>query len=244
MGINKSDIRSVIHYNIPSNFESYVQEVGRAGRDLLPAHCHVFLDSQVKLLFFLFHSSKLICFYAFRLFYVFFLFKFICQQGRDGYELRKHIHANSMDRHVIRKLLQKIFIPCSCKTTCPRHEVAFSIQETVQALDITEETISTLLCYLELHDNRYIEVLSPAYTTCKIISYGGPELIKKAAKECAPLAMALVLHKKADGPDNVLEFPVVDVAAGIGWDSGICKHKLKNLEWIIGTYAIYCSIQF
>lgn len=48
MGINKSDIRSVIHYNMPSSFESYVQEVGRAGRDGLNAHCHVFLDSLVR----------------------------------------------------------------------------------------------------------------------------------------------------------------------------------------------------
>lgn len=48
MGINKSDIRGVIHYNMPRNFESYVQEVGRAGRDGLPAHCHLFLDSEVS----------------------------------------------------------------------------------------------------------------------------------------------------------------------------------------------------
>lgn len=47
MGINKADIRCVIHYNMPMNFESYVQEVGRAGRDGKPAHCHLFLDSQV-----------------------------------------------------------------------------------------------------------------------------------------------------------------------------------------------------
>lgn len=48
MGINKADIRAVIHYNMPMNFESYVQEVGRAGRDGQPAHCHLFLDSRVS----------------------------------------------------------------------------------------------------------------------------------------------------------------------------------------------------
>lgn len=50
MGINKADIRCVIHYNMPMNFESYVQEVGRAGRDGKPAHCHLFLDSKVRLI--------------------------------------------------------------------------------------------------------------------------------------------------------------------------------------------------
>nr|SVE70860.1 EOG090X0OUK [Daphnia similis]SVE71491.1 EOG090X0OUK [Daphnia similis] len=47
MGINKSDIRAITHYNAPKNFENYVQEIGRAGRDGLLAHCHVFLSSEV-----------------------------------------------------------------------------------------------------------------------------------------------------------------------------------------------------
>ena len=47
MGLNKSDVRAIIHYNLPKSFESFVQEIGRAGRDGLPAYCHVFIDKEV-----------------------------------------------------------------------------------------------------------------------------------------------------------------------------------------------------
>uniref|UniRef100_A0A182N8C4 ATP-dependent DNA helicase Q4 n=1 Tax=Anopheles dirus TaxID=7168 RepID=A0A182N8C4_9DIPT len=249
MGINKADIRAIIHYNMPKNFESYVQEVGRAGRDGLLSHCHLFLDNK----------------------------------GNDRNELRRFIYANSIDRHVIRKLLQKIFVPCACakiltnknlakelrqeleavngidwdaeffeaesqptatngqsrhtgnrKRLCPGHEICFSIESTVQQLDIPEENIATFLCYLELDEQRYIQALSPAYTLCKVMSYGGVRPLRQAAKECPPLAMAFALDLKrgiSHAASTAIEFPVIDVASAIGWDSGVVKYQLKNLEW-------------
>ncbi|XP_050094697.1 uncharacterized protein LOC126577261 [Anopheles aquasalis] len=249
MGINKADIRAIVHYNMPKNFESYVQEVGRAGRDGLLSHCHLFLDSR----------------------------------GNDRNELRRFIYANSIDRHVVRKLLQKIFVPCACtkifsnreladelrqeieaangmdwdaafdeeevtekagmqalvapkrkRRLCPGHEICFSIESTIQQLDIPEENIATFLCYLELDEQRYIQALSPAYIRCKVMSYAGPRALRQAAKECAPLAMAFALDLKrglSHATSTMIEFPVIDVASAIGWDSGVVKYQLKNLEW-------------
>ena len=208
MGIDKSDIRAVIHYNMPKTFESYIQEIGRAGRDGLEAHCHLFLDSS----------------------------------GKDLNELRRHIHSNSMDAHTIRKLLNIIFdddtgdLAESHRPQTAYREGAVSIDGTVAALDLPEENISTLLCYLENDEAErpWIKVQNPVYSSCRIRCYGGPRQLKAVAQKSPPVAAAVALEKKRGrclDKTAQFDFPVVSVAAAMGWESGTVKRELKRLEW-------------
>ncbi|XP_023597407.1 ATP-dependent DNA helicase Q4 [Trichechus manatus latirostris] len=232
MGLDRPDVRAVLHLGLPPSFESYVQAVGRAGRDGRPAHCHLFLRPQ----------------------------------GEDLQELRRHVHANAVDFLAVKKLVQSVFLPCSCACpslegggsgerqagipqetgrhssqdtapapgrACLGHTRALLVQPTEQALDMPQEAIETLLCYLELHPQRWLELLVPTYARCHLHCPGGTAQLGALALGCPPLAACLARQPPEDTGDgsSSVEFDVVQLADSMGWELAPVRRALRQLKW-------------
>ncbi|GCC18821.1 hypothetical protein chiPu_0018080 [Chiloscyllium punctatum] len=122
----------------------------------------------------------------------------------------------------------------SSPRVCHRHERAMSIQKTVEMLDLREEGIETLLCYLELHPQQWVELMHPTFSTCRLQCYSGPVQLRSTARRCPPIAVALA-KERLRGVDhthsNSVEFDVVELADSMGWELLPVKRELRQLQW-------------
>ncbi|KAM9167088.1 LOW QUALITY PROTEIN: ATP-dependent DNA helicase Q4, partial [Mergus octosetaceus] len=250
MGLDKADVRGVVHYNMPQNFESYVQEVGRAGRDGRPAHCHLFLHPEGEDL----HELRR---HIYGATVDFFAIKKLLQKVfapckcRELHQKRRDLSGDTeVDDAAVEEPDGDAAQP---QRVCYMHERAVPVQQTVEELDLREEGIETLLCYLELHPRRWLELLPPTYSSCRLRCYGGPRQLRavagaevsgagRGAKHppvvlfscCPPVAVFLARERLAGRPHaraSSLELDVVALSDSMGWEVPLVKRALRQLQW-------------
>ena len=122
LGINKADVKGVIHLCLPSSPENYQQEIGRAGRDGSKAQAIALcLRQEVVQKFTLSFSNKI-----------------------SGSQIKSFL---TNFQHLVEEANKDIFLPSSC-TDLSEINVSIPLAPMMKSTDLKEETIMTILSIL------------------------------------------------------------------------------------------------